>query len=71
MAHLGIRIARGTVVDNTNGRPDSRREIITFNKADFKNTECEDDGIHLTQNKSIKGKGAFVNLVIIVRFHSK
>jgi len=34
---------------NTNGIPGSRREIISFNKADFKNTECEDDVIHLTR----------------------
>jgi hypothetical protein len=48
---MGIRNAHGTVVDNTNGRPGCRREIISFNKDDFKNTECEDDGIHPTQSR--------------------
>jgi len=68
---MGMRISHGTVVDNTNGIPGSRREIISFSKADFKNTECEDDVIHLTQNGPNKGKGAFVNLVISLRFHNK
>jgi hypothetical protein len=49
---MGMRIAHGTVVDSTNRRPGSGREIISFNKADIKNTECEVEGIHLTQNRS-------------------
>jgi hypothetical protein len=52
MARMSMRNSHGTVVDNTNGSPGSRREIIRSNKADFKNTECDDDGIHLTQNRS-------------------
>ena len=52
MAHVGMRFAHGTVVDSTKERPGIRREIISFNKADFKNTECEGNGIHVTQNKS-------------------
>jgi hypothetical protein len=52
VAHMGMRISHGTVVDNTNGSSGSRREIISSNKAEFKNTECDDYGIHLNQNRS-------------------
>ena len=49
---MGMRSSHEAVVDNNKGRPGSRREIISFNKADFKNTECEGYVIYLTRNRT-------------------